>query len=53
MKKTYRLTSIFLLTAILVSGCSNKAAIVVNRAKVQHVLLFVQNDLNDRDKMNR
>lgn len=34
MKKTYRLTSIFLLTAILVSGCSNKAAIVVNENAV-------------------
>ena len=34
MKKTYRLTSIFLLTAILVSGCSSKAAIVVNENAV-------------------
>lgn len=34
MKKTYRLTSIFLLTALLVSGCSNKAAIVVNENAV-------------------
>ena len=34
MKKTYRLTSIFLLTALLVSGCNNKAAIVVNENAV-------------------
>ena len=34
MKKTYRLTSIFLLTALLVSGCTNKAAIVVNENAV-------------------
>ena len=34
MKKTYRLISIFLLTALLVSGCSNKAAIVVNENSV-------------------
>lgn len=34
MKKTYRLTSIFLLTALLASGCSNKAAIVVNENSV-------------------
>ena len=31
----------------------HKAAIVGNVAKVQHVLLFGKNDLNDRDKMNR
>ena len=34
MKKTYRLTSIFILTALLVSGCTNKAAIVVNENAV-------------------
>ena len=34
MKKIYRSTSIFLLTAILVSGCSSKAAIVVNENAV-------------------
>ena len=31
----------------------HKAAIVGNVAKVQHVLLFGKNGLNDRDKMNR
>ncbi|DAA14107.1 TPA: ankyrin repeat domain 26-like [Bos taurus] len=31
----------------------HKAVIVGNIAKVQHVLLFGKNDLNDRDKMNR
>ena len=30
-----------------------KAAIVGNVAKVQHVLLFGKDGLNDRDKMNR
>ena len=32
---------------------SHKAAIVGNVAKVQHVLLFGKNGLNDRDKTNR
>ena len=32
---------------------SHKAAIVGNVAKVQLVLLFGKNGLNDRDKMNR
>ena len=31
----------------------HKAAMVGNVAKVQHVLLFGKNGLNDRDKMNR
>lgn len=31
----------------------HKAAIVGNVAKVQHVLLFGKNGLNDRDKTNR
>ena len=31
----------------------HKAAIVGNVAKVQHVLLFGKNGLNDRDKMKR
>ena len=31
----------------------HKAAIVGNVAKVEHVLLFGKNGLNDRDKMNR
>ena len=31
----------------------HKAAIVGNVAKVQHVLLFGKDGLNDRDKMNR
>ena len=30
MKKIYRLTSMFLLAAVLVSGCGNKAAVEVN-----------------------
>ena len=34
-------------------GKIHKAAIVGNVAKVQHVLLFGKNGLNDRDKTNR
>lgn len=34
MKKTYRLTSIFILAALLLSGCGNKTAVIVNENTV-------------------
>ena len=34
MKKTYRLTSIFILGALLLSGCGSKPAVIVNENAV-------------------